>query len=403
MTADREIEGILERWFTEGPTRMPSPFLDDTLDRIDRAPRRRVADLGVRIPGGAQVRRLAAAAAVVLVMVGASAAILVRNESVGPPYAGSGAVPREIQADWHPVGTHPLPLLSHTIELGWDIVFDQASLTIQDRVDVHSSATLVGSEGLELRMLDAGSTFWHCQVGDLGTYTFGLSPDRQRLTLTPLSDACADRATVLSGDWSRTDLGVLQPGRYDAARFRPFAYGTTGHLTYTVPAGWVGTSMNDGLFVLGKPGVLDQAEVSLISNAYASDQAAPCSENRGAAGVGRTPAALAAWLQTIPGLSVSTPTSATIGGLSGVIVDLATAPGATPPCGPGLYTFALSGPDDGGWSSRLIVSGTERARYVLLDRGDGSSLVIAIHAPSGDWDAFLADADVLVNGLEFSR
>ncbi len=99
--------------------------------------------------------------------------------------------------------------------------------------------------------------------------------------------------------------------------------------------------------------ISDAAEVSLIPNAYASDQAAPCSENRGAAGVGRTPAALAAWLRTIPGLSVSTPVPATIGGLSGVVVDLAVAPGATPQCGPGLYTFALSGSDDGGWSSRL--------------------------------------------------
>ncbi len=254
MTVDQDIEGALERWFTEGPTRMPSRFLDDTLDRIDRMPRRRVAGIAVRLPGGAPLRRVAAAVAVVLVVVGVGAAILSRNDSVGRPSAGSSAVPTELRAEWHPIGAHLLPFQSGTtIDLGWDIVVDQASLTIQDRVDVHSSATLVGSDRLELRTVDVGSKFWHCQVGDLGTYSFGLSPDRQRLTLTPLRDACTDRATVLSGDWSRTDLGVLQPGRHDAARFRPFAYGTTGHLTYTVPTGWVGTSMNDGLFTLAQP------------------------------------------------------------------------------------------------------------------------------------------------------
>jgi hypothetical protein len=402
MTQERDIELVLEHWFTEGPTSMPSRFLDDTLERIERAPRRRVAGLGRRFVAGRPIHRLVAAAAVVLVVVGAGAVLLDRNDGVGRPSAESGAVPPEIRADWHPVGTHLAPTRSGTDNLRWDIVFDQTSLTIQDRVDVHSSAILVGPGRLELRMLDVAE-YWDCQVGDTGTYTFGLSSDRQRLTLTPLGDACADRATVLSGDWSRTDLGVLQPGRHDATRFRPFAFGATGRLTYTVPTGWVGTSMNDGLFVLGKPGIVDNAEVSLISNAYASDQVAPCSENRGAAGIGRTPAALAEWLRTIPGLSVSTPVPTTIGGLSGLMVDLAVAPGQGPACAPGLYTFSLSGSDDGGWSSRLSLSGTERARYVLLDRGDGTSLVIEIHAPSSDWDAFLADADVVVNGLQFTR
>lgn len=402
MTQERDIELVLEDWFTDGPTSMPSRFLDDTLERIERAPRRRMAGLGRRRVAGAPIHRVAAAAAVVLVVVGAGAAILVRNDGVGRPSAESGGVPPEIQADWHPVGAHLVPFRSGTTNLPWDIVFDQTSLTIQDRVDVHSSAMLVGPGRLELRMLDVG-TDWHCHVGDIGTYTFGLSSDRQRLTLTPLSDVCAERATVLAGDWSRTDLGVLQPGRHDATRFRPFAFGTTGRLTYTVPAGWIGTSMNDGLFVLGKPGIVDDAEVSLISNAYASDQVAPCSENRGAAGIGRTPAALAEWLRTIPGLTVSTPVPTTVGGLSGLVVDLAVAPDRAPACGPGLYTFALSGSDDAGWSDRLSLSGTERARYVLLDRGDGTSLVIEIHAPSSDWDGFLASADVVVNGLEFTR
>ena len=42
MTRDHDIERVLDRWLTEGPT-WPASFLDDTLDRIDRAPQRRLA------------------------------------------------------------------------------------------------------------------------------------------------------------------------------------------------------------------------------------------------------------------------------------------------------------------------------------------------------------------------
>ena len=44
MTRDHDIERVLDQWFTEGPTQMPDRFLDGTLDRIDRAPQRRLAD-----------------------------------------------------------------------------------------------------------------------------------------------------------------------------------------------------------------------------------------------------------------------------------------------------------------------------------------------------------------------
>ena len=49
MTREQDIERVLDEWFVEGPTQMPSRFLDDTLDRIDRAPQRRLAGLRPRL------------------------------------------------------------------------------------------------------------------------------------------------------------------------------------------------------------------------------------------------------------------------------------------------------------------------------------------------------------------
>ena len=113
--------------------------------------------------------------------------------------------------------------------------------------------------------------------------------------------------------------------------------------------------------------------------------------------------ALSDWLRTLPGLVVSAPTEVTIGGLRGIMVDLSMAPGWTPTCDAGLYTFSLSGSDGGDWSNRLRLIGTGRARYILLDRGDGSALVVDIEAPAADWDAFLTDVQPVLDGLEFTR
>jgi hypothetical protein len=406
MTHDQDIERVLDRWLSEGPTQMPARFLIDTLERIDRAPQPRLAGLRTRLPVMNPTLRFAAAAAVVLAMAGIGAGLIIRTGGIGGLLsAGSDTLPRSLQAEWRPVGDHPLPFMhSGTTVLGWDIVIGPTSLTIFDRVDVHNTASLVGPDRLELRMLDVGSQYWHCHVGDAGTYEFHLSLGGQRLTLTPVSDACADRAAVLHGDWTRTDIGPLQPGRHQATDFRPFSYGTTGRLAYTVPDGWTGgPDMNSGLFGLGRPSVSDSARITLISNAYASDQVVPCDTNAGAAGVGRTPEALSDWLRTLPGLVVSAPTEVTMGGLRGIMVDLSMAPGWTPTCDAGLYTFSLSGSDGGGWSNRLRLIGTGRARYILLDRGDGSALVVDIEAPAPEWDAFVADSMPIIDSFEFTR
>jgi hypothetical protein len=404
MTQDRDIELVLDRWFSEGPTQMPDRFFEDTLGRIDRAPTGRLGALRTRLPAAHPTFRFALAAAVALAVAGIGAGLVIRTGVVGrPPSSESGTLPASLQAAWHPIGSHMLPETFGLEDLQWDIVIGPTSMTIWDKIDDHNAASLVGPNRLELRLLDAGP-FWHCQIGDTGTYTFSLSPEGLRLTLTPVTDACTVRANFLMGDWSRTDLGPLQPGRHEAIVFRPFSYGTTGRLAYTVDDGWAGgPDMKNGLFGLGRPGDSDSARITLISNAYASDQIAPCNVNGGAVGVGRTPQELANWLGTVRGLVVSASTEVTIGGLRGIMVELSMAPDWTPTCDAGLYTFSLSGSDGGDWSSRLSLTGSTRARYILLDRGDGSSLVIDIEASAADWDAFLADAQPVIDGLEFTR
>ena len=48
MTADRDIERLLDAWFVDGPTQVPDHVFDEAVDRVDRQPQRPAW----RLPGG---------------------------------------------------------------------------------------------------------------------------------------------------------------------------------------------------------------------------------------------------------------------------------------------------------------------------------------------------------------
>jgi hypothetical protein len=233
-------------------------------------------------------------------------------------------------------------------------------------------------------------TVWHCQVGDAGTYSFSLSAGDQQLTLTPVNDACAERATILAGDWIWTELGDLTPGRHVSRAFRPFGGGTSGQFSFTIPAGWaVSEAAPRGLSVWN-PAVETSIRVfaSVVPVSNSPDDGCIASP----ADV-RTPSAIAAWLATRA--AVTTPTPVTIGGLSGLVVDVSVNP-ALVTC-PDLFVDLY-----GGFAAGL--SDDSRARYVLLDRGDGQILLVAIEAPDkATWDAAIANAMPIVQSFEFAR
>ena len=61
MTRDQDIERVLERWFTEGPTQMPDRLFE-FVDHIDRLPQRHRARLQTRFVAMNSTLRIAAAA-----------------------------------------------------------------------------------------------------------------------------------------------------------------------------------------------------------------------------------------------------------------------------------------------------------------------------------------------------
>lgn len=114
---------------------------------------------------------------------------------------------------------------------------------------------------------------------------------------------------------------------------------------------------------------------------------------------------------------MSKPTSVSIGGMDGAILDVAMRPGWINTCSnsgapegtvgvvydtPG-WTFA--GPDDnaGQYPNPMLgLIGDERARYVLLDRGSDRSLVIAVKATDATCEATMAATMPIIESFEFA-
>jgi hypothetical protein len=438
MNRHRDIEPVLEAWFLTGPTQMPDRLLEAVLDRVDRVPQGRFGRLRLRLTfADARRRWLAlAAAAAVVATVGLATfdpGLLGRVGSwLGPspsPSPDQSAQPLSmaLRYDWvgeardlgggaPAAGRSILKLTASTLEF---IVADGPPL-------VFSNAAQISANGLSLTIAAPGDG---CAWRDVGTYTFTLSPSGRGMTLKAVADACSTRSAAISGDWVRTDcpvqpglcLGDLDAGKHVSAIFTPLAAPFTmppqsppayARFAYSVPGAWANPEDSPETYVLQPLDAPENARISLSTDVVPHSQSEPCAEAF-EPGVGRTPSAIADWLATLPGLVVTAPAPITVGGLSGVMLDLSVAPGWTLTCqssqgGPHISTFTDSNPGTGSdfpWAGPdWTVAGEEKARYILLDIGDGRALLIDVDAPDeATWDSLILEAMSVIETFEFKH
>jgi hypothetical protein len=426
MTRDQDIERVLERWFTEGPTQMPDRLFE-YVDHIDRLPQRRDARLMTRFVAMNSTLRLAAAAVVILIVGVAGAVFLTRPASVGTgpsptPSAAPSAVPSvsaapavvpaQVQGNWVFKGTRPPPGWGSTLTIGpTELSFNHSSVASA------SSASLAGADRLALRWLVEGAG---CLSDDEGTYTFSLSSDGSTLTFTPATDACADRSAFLAGDWARqacvyTDgwcLGDLQPGTYASGLFNAMSSLSTaykyGQFRYTVPAGWANTQDASGNYTLARQDGPANAAIYLFRDVVPHAQGDDTCLGKAAPGVKRTPEAFATWLTTLPGLVTTEPVAVTIGGLNGFMIDLSLTSDWTQTCpysqGRPLVSTFVDSYSGEGYDWNVGGEGSDNhARYVFLTQPAGNSLLIDIEAQDkATWDALVADAMPVVESFQFN-
>lgn len=188
---------------------------------------------------------------------------------------------------------------------------------------------------------------------------------------------------------------ALEPGTYRSQSFQP-------QVTFTLPDGWYLPADTPDYLGL-QPVANDLIGVHLFRDPLPGSQDLACTTTQ-EPGVGTAALAIVTWARSLPGLVTSTPRPVTIGGLTGIEIDLAIADGWTASCpfANGLPTVPLF-VGQTGESFRWVIAGSERLRLSLFDLPGGGTLVVDIDAYDGSYmDGLLTTAAPIVASLEFA-
>jgi hypothetical protein len=218
--------------------------------------------------------------------------------------------------------------------------------------------------------------------------------------------AAASAAPSLSGqppcpydpERSGNCLGLLSAGSYSTTSFSP-------SITYTVPdTGWSNGEDRTGIFVLLAPGegfAGVEADTSDWIGVFRSVgvAAAGCDETVEPGVISAQ--AMTDWFTRQPGLVVTKPQPTSVGGLSGLMIDLSLARGWTETCPlpfpdvPLVNLLIGTGPSEG---LGVLAEASWTTRLYLLDYDDDNIAIYVMDHPGG---LSLEDYDAVVRTIQF--
>jgi hypothetical protein len=427
------------------PSEAPDRVIDAVRQAVETAPQVR-RPIGAAFRRSFQMNRIAiatASALVVLVLVGGAFVLTRSNVSqiggpssspgssvaVSPSASGAaGAMPAALQGVWLGSGRQ---IPGTTAGAGTQLHIGPASMALTPSTAGNRNlmAVTASAEGSQFQVQTGSDPTDGCQPGKTGTYTYLLSASGQTLTIGG-EDGCPQRAQLFGGTWWLSDchtqdaapcLGQLDPGDYGSQYFASVgAQGVAwaprfGALTFTVPAGWASDADWPSLFSLAPAADYAAAplhgtpaeDIAVYSNVVAESETTPCS---GQANDSVAPGAGAylAWLRTVPGLSVGSTSTVSIGGHQGLSVDITVPQAPTELCDgtDAVIEYLLSI----GWGTSGASTGIQahaigagnHDRLILLEMPSGSLTGIVITTnDSGRFDAFAQQAMPIVASFQF--
>jgi hypothetical protein len=424
MTTNRDFDRTVRAWLDLMPAEAPDRTIESVLQAVATAPQVRQPwrRLPWRFPNMNRALLAAAVVGVAAVAIGTAWLAQSNGPSVGrpsptpavsaTPTGANAQLPTELQSRWF--GGHRDFV---QLDKGSTLLFTAGSFVMNEanRWDsvsyLGSSAAAVGDGQLRLELTADGNG---CQEGDVGVYSWSLSPSGRTLTVAPGTDDCAARSNAVPGVWwlagcpNELCLGELDAGTYQseyiAPRLDPGASWEPvfGGLTYSVPEGWANTNDAPDSFELVPatevPPVAEtdrRRNIGVFTQPTAMAQDRPCSDEV-EPGVGRTVDELTAWLGTVNGLVSTAPTPITVDGRSGQSLDLRLDPSWTATCEGSterLLTYLNPG---------LAVGEDERVRLILLDLGDGDVVAIGVWTrDQATFDAFIPEAAQVIESFQF--
>lgn len=422
MTTEREFDQIARAWLELSPDEVPDRTIAAVLDAVAMTPQ-------VRTWRPVHRRRLlmnrpllaAVVAAGLIVAVGGGIWISRPGPNVGGPSGQpfgspqpslggppSGnpdtTIPVGLRSRWFG-GIRPVPGIEPGA--GASLVFKSDTFGVSQAnhqdVVLNASTASVGGDG-RLR-LETTASRPDCNLGDVGTYPWTLSPGGQTLTIGAGVDTCAARHAALPGIWWSVDckagdicLGNLDAGTYGSEYIDPLlaadAYGSWapryGALSFTVPNGWANSADWPSTFRLTptpdyaletKDGPANGVyhEVMVFTQPAAAVQDGSC-KNKPEPGVSRTVDGLVAWLEKLPSIATTAATPITIDGHAGRMLDVTIDPGWKTTClgetKPLAQYLIPAGVRADGYGVAIFPG--ERQRLILLDLGKSDVLGILI-------------------------
>jgi hypothetical protein len=227
------------------------------------------------------------------------------------------------------------------------------------------------------------------------------------LEAKPWQQVSGDATLTWSDAWKTCEnpeggacLNTLRAGNYTTEAFDP-------GLVYTMPDGWQNLSDSQGEVSFVAPGDspsdLDAEYIVVFASVRAENR--KCTTESEATsdepGVARTPEAIAAEFQARPGLATTTPQAVTIGGLSGLVMDIRMAPGWTGTCfystEPGVQLLGGVPPSD---FDHGIIEGLT-IRLYLLARGESTvAIEIGDYADGAHLEEYSAIVEQFVFGTK---
>lgn len=218
------------------------------------------------------------------------------------------------------------------------------------------------------------------QVAAIGTAGRPSSPPPP-LAEIPEGFHCADGGGLC--------LGPLAAGTYTTQIFQPT-------ITYTVPEGWTNAEDLLGNFLLQVEGA--SRYIGIYRNVGVP---VACLEEVDL-DVGLTVNELSKWYTSHPGLVTSEPQPTSVGGLEGVVIDVALDPSWTEPCGwsggqPSVGILAGAGPSS---LTHVLLPSRNEERLYLLELGDGN-VTVEIGPEGTPLDQFLEDVAPIIESLRF--
>ena len=313
-----------------------------------------------------------------------------------PTTSPSGSIPDVLRHAWQrPMLIAPGP----DVYGGGTLVIAAEDLNV-GRTPAAATRSAISANGLDTVVVTATAATQGCAARDAGAYHWLVEGKGTVLTLTAIAaDACAARQEALAGPWVRADLPVnppdgtpQQPGTYLTSRFDPLdTPGVSGQLSYTVPDGWKVKEDEPNTFLLhhlpdaaASSAASTDTFLSLFADprlAADIEEGAPCGPFGEVPGVGHGVDDLVAAITARPGVVSSPPTSVSIDGYEGMMLDLSLDPSWTRSCqapeGPvvGMPILIGAGSDP---APLVGLAPDHPARLILLDLTGGRTMSITI-------------------------